>query len=337
MSPLPQLHDVTPATFQEVRAAASPVVLRGLAADWPVVRTSRAGDLAWIDALRPLAVPAPVDVARAVPEVEGRLHYDAEVRGANFARSRAPLAAFFDALVAEAGKDRPDSLAVQGLSAREHLPGFAETHRLAILPPAIAPRVWIGNRAKVAVHHDPSENIAVVAAGRRRFTLFPPEQVGNLYMGPFHNTPAGTPVSMVHLTDPDLDRYPRFAQALEAAWTAELEPSDAIYIPYQWYHHVEALAPANMLVNYWWDPARTDIGSPWDAMLHGMMTLRNLPADQRRAWRAMFDRYVFLEQGDPGEHLPEHARGVLGATAPGDVAQMRRNLVAKLRRDAGER
>lgn len=326
MRPLSEVNHVTPADFMAIRAEACPMVMRGLATDWPIVR---AGDR-WMEALRELASPEPVDHARAAPEVEGRLHYDDALRRPNFAKERAPLAAFLGALEAEATRPAPDSLAVQGLSAAKHLPGFHEANRLGILPPTVPSRVWIGNRAKVAIHHDPSENVAVVAAGRRRFTLFAPDQVGNLYMGPFHVTPAGTPVSMVHLTAPDLDRFPRFADALAAAETAELGPGDAIYIPYQWYHHVEALAPANMLVNYWWDPARTDIGSPYDAMLHGMMTLRNLPPDQRRAWRAMFDRYVFLEQGDPGEHLPEHARGILGATTPADVAAMRRGLIAKL-------
>jgi hypothetical protein len=134
----------------------------------------------------------------------------------------------------------------------------------------------------------------------------------------------------VHVTAPDLELYPRFAEALDAALVAELEPGDALYIPYHWYHHVEALDAFNVLVNYWWDPARDDIGSPWDAMMAGMMSLRTLPPDQRRAWRAMFDHYVFLADGDPGAHLPAEARGILAATSPQNVAQMRRALLAKL-------
>jgi hypothetical protein len=233
-------------------------------------------------------------------------------------------------MLAQATVDRPEALALQGLPAADYLPGFATANPMPLLQAAIFPRLWIGNAAKVATHHDPSENIACVAAGRRRFTLFPPEQVGNLYMGPFNPTPAGVQVSMVHVTAPDLDRFPRFAGAMEAAVMAELEPGDALYIPYQWYHHVEALDAFNVLVNYWWDPARADIGSPWDAMMLGLMGLRTLPADQRRAWRAMFDHYVFLANGDPGAHLPADARGILAATSTQDVALMRRALLAKL-------
>lgn len=257
------------------------------------------------------------------------MHYGETIGTLNFVRREAGFVDFLDALDAEAAKPRPDALALQGMPAPARLPGFAETHALDMVP-GVVPRLWIGNAAKVATHHDPTENIAVVAAGRRSFTLFAPEQVANLYMGPFDPTPAGVQVSMAHVTAPDLERYPRFSAALEAAQTAELAPGDALYIPYQWYHHVEALDAFNVLVNFWWDPAGA--GSPWEAMMHGLVGVRALPADQRRAWRAMFDRYVFMSEGDPGEHLPAEARGIMGATSPQDLAAMRRALIAALQR-----
>jgi hypothetical protein len=318
-------HGVTPALFAEIRAAGEPAVLKGAARDWPVVRASDPAAY-----LRGMAVARPAPFARAAGHIEGRFHYGATLASRNFAKGETSLPAFLDALAAEAARPHPDALAIQGLSADEHVPGFAEAHRLDLLPPAIPARLWIGNAAKVATHHDPAENIAVVAAGHRRFTLFAPEQVGNLYMGPFQPTPAGTQVSMVHVTAPDLTRYPRFAEALAAAHTADLEPGDALYIPYQWYHHVEALDAFNVLVNFWWDPAPSGVASPWDAMMAGLMSLRTLPPDQRRAWRAMFDHYVFLANGEPGAHLPPEARGILDATTPGDLARMRKALLAKL-------
>jgi hypothetical protein len=321
MHPIPIRHQVSAAIFHEIRAAGEPVVLKGLVADWPIVRAKDAA--AW---LRGLATAKPVHFMRAAPEIEGRLHYDAGATGRNFERGEATLSEFLDLLAVGTG----EALALQGLPAASHMPDFAAANQMPLLPSGITPRLWIGNAAKVATHHDPSENLACVAAGRRRFTLFPPEQVGNLYMGPFEPTPAGVQVSMVHVTAPDLTLYPRFAEALDAALIAELEPGDALYIPYHWYHHVEALDAFNVLVNYWWDPARDDIGSPWDAMMAGMMSLRTLPPDQRRAWRAMFDHYVFLADGDPGAHLPAEARGILAATSPQSVAQMRRALLAKL-------
>lgn len=329
MQPIREWRDVSPSTFQEIRRLAEPAVLKGVADDWPIVQAARAGRAGQY--LRGLAGAAPVPFMRAPPEVEGRLHYEAAAAGRNFEQEEAPLADFLDRLEAEAGKARPDTLALQGMPAPAHLPGFVEANCLPWLPTAIIPRLWIGNAGKVAIHHDPSENVACVAAGRRRFTLFPPEAVGDLYMGPFHQTPAGVQVSLVHLTAPDLERFPRFSKALELAQTAELEPGDAIYIPYQWYHHVESLEPFNVLVNYWWDAAPGDIGSPWDAMMHGMLSLRLLPPDQRRAWRAMFDHYVFQTDGDPAAHLPEEARGILGAPTARTLVEMRRALLDRLK------
>ncbi|NJR78570.1 cupin-like domain-containing protein [Sphingomonas corticis] len=328
MEALPEHGGTDAAGFARIRAAAEPAVLRGLVADWPVVAAGRGEGVCGY--LATLAGEVPVPVVRAAPGAEGRLHYDPDLRGPNFLRAPATLRAF----LAELERGGADTLAVQGLDMREALPGFAAAHAMPVLPATVAPRAWIGTAAVVATHSDPLENLACVAAGHRRFTLFPPEAVGDLYMGPFHVTPAGTPVSMVHLTAPDLARYPRFSRALERARQAELAPGDAIYIPYGWYHHVEALDRVNMLVNYWWDPARRDLGSPWDALMHGMMTLRHLPADQRRAWRAMFDHYVFLADGDPGEHLPADARGILAAGSPEDIARMRHGLIAALQRGA---
>lgn len=325
--------DVTPDILhREIRPAGLPAVLKGVVADWPVVQVARTdGAAAAIDYLATMATGEPVTVVRAPTQVEGRLHYDEALTGMNFARGGAPLSDFLKALHVEAAKPAPNVLCVQGVVAPRHLPGFDAAHPFALVPAQAAPRLWIGTAAKVATHNDPSENIACVAVGHRRFTLFSPDRIGDLYMGPFHPTPAGTPISMAHVTAPDFERYPRFAAALESALTAEVEPGDAIYIPYQWYHHVEALDGLNVLVNYWWDEARTDLGSPWDALMHGMMTLRTLPPDQRRAWKAMFDQYVFLENGDPAAHLPPHAHGVLSATSPQDIVQMRRALIANLR------
>lgn len=327
MNPIPVRHGVTPAIFQEIRAAGEPVVMKGLAAGWPFVRAADAAGY-----LRAMALPGTVHFMRAPPEIEGRMHYGATIGSRNFTREEASFAGFLDLLAEQAGVERPEALALQGLPASQLMPGFAEANPMPLVP-GIAPRLWIGNAAKVAIHHDPTENIAVVGAGRRRFTLFAPEQVGNLYMGPFDPTPAGVQVSMVHLTAPDHARYPRFAAAMAAALVAELDPGDAIYIPYQWYHHVEALDRFNVLVNYWWDPVPD--ASPWEAMMHGFVSLRSLPPDQRRAWRAMFDRYVFLVDGDPGAHLPAEARGVFGATSPQAIAQMRAMLLDGLRKRLG--
>jgi hypothetical protein len=199
------------------------------------------------------ASDALVDILRAGPAEEGRFHYSPDGRSLNFIKERANLPAFFAALREQSRDPQPSAIVVQGLPADRHVPGFSKYHPMPLVPKGTEPRLWIGNASKVATHNDPVDNIAVVVAGRRRFTLFPPDAEPDLYMGPDNPTPAGTPVSMVHVTAPDLNRFPGFASALEVGEEAELNPGDAIFIPKDWFHHVEALAPFNMLVNYWWD------------------------------------------------------------------------------------
>jgi hypothetical protein len=331
MKPAMVWESVTPQAFaQDIRPLGEPAILKGLVGDWPVVAKSRAGNGPLVDYLVSMAAPGLIASIYADPAANGRFHYDEQLRRLNFERVNIPLENFLRQLLAEAGVERPTALAAQGLVVPNVLPAFAQDHPLPILPPTIPPRMWIGNAVKVATHSDELENIACVVAGRRRFTIFPPEQVGNLYMGPFELTPAGPAISMVHVTEPDFDRYPRFVDALAAAQVAELEPGDAVYIPYQWYHHVESLDHVSILVNYWWDAGRQDLGSAWDALLHGIVALRGLPPDQRRSWKAMFEHYVFLANGDPGEHLPRHARGILAADRPEQIAKLKADLIANL-------
>ena len=49
----------------------------------------------------------------------------------------------------------------------------------------------------------------------------------------------------------------------------------------------------------------------------------SLPPEQREVWRTIFDHYVFCAHRDPGEHLPQHARGILGPATPALLSRMR--------------
>lgn len=335
MKNVPIISNIDPMTFEnEIRAACQPAIMKGYLANWPIVRAALQGDEVLIDSMSMNAADVPINYAIGDPEIEGRFHYTDDVLSLNFLRDQTNLRSFLNFLLDEKQKPTGRALAAQGIAVHNCLPGFAHVHPMPLLPSAVLPRMWICNAAKVATHNDELENIACVVAGRRTFTLFPPEAVADLYMGPFELTPGGTPISMVHVTAPDLERYPRFVQALEVAQVAELDPGDALYIPYQWYHHVEAFDAVNILVNYWWDPARQDLGSPWDALLHGIIAYRGLPPDQRKAWKAAFDHYVFLQNGDPGAHLPEAARGVLGQDSAKDISEFKLDLFANLNPDA---
>ena len=234
------------------------MVLRGMAGDWPLVIAAREDAHKAMSLIEAAANGQLTNVLRADSAEEGRFHYGKDVQSFNFIRGQGNVAGILVALREQESSYRPSSIAAQGLIADRYFPGFAEAHPMPLVPLSAGPRLWIGNAAKVATHNDPIENVAVVAAGRRRFTLFPPSAEPDLYLGPHHPTPAGARISMVHVTAPDFDRFPRYASALEVAQVAELSPGDAVFIPRDWFHHVEALERFNVLVNYWWDAASSE-------------------------------------------------------------------------------
>ena len=255
LAPIAEWAAPTPEQFRaQILSSEQPAVLRDIARDWPLVKAA-GRDVREAMALLEAAANAHLTgVLRTDPEEEGRFHYSKDGQSSfNFIRGEGNVAGILAGLREQENSYRPSAMAAQAMLAERYFPGFAETHSMPWVPPAAEPRIWIGNAAKVATHNDPVENVAVVAAGRRRFTLFPPSAEADLYLGPRHPTPAGARISMVHVTAPDLDRFPRFAAALEAAQEAELGPGDAIFIPRDWFHHVEALERFNVLVNYWWD------------------------------------------------------------------------------------
>lgn len=286
----------------------------------------RAGDRAAY--LKRFDSGARTEMSVAAPEHKGRLFYTEGMAGLNFTKQPATVSAVLDRIQAAAAAPEPEAIAAQAVSVADALPGFVQENRLALLDSEIQPRIWIGNRVAVATHHDMFSNLAVVVAGGRRFTLFPPDQVANLYIGPFEFTPAGTPASLVDPEAPDFERFPRAAEAMENALTAELEPGDAIYIPHMWWHHVRSLDALSILVNYWWDeaPAAQPGLAPINALLHALLSFEGLPDEQRAAWKAIFDHFVFHASGDPNAHIPEERRGIRGKLSRESKERLRKTL-----------
>jgi hypothetical protein len=293
-----------------------PAVLKGLVADWPAVRAGLASPADLARYLGAFADDKPIPTISVGPEAGGRFFYAPDLRAFNFERRPQSLLALLDDLIAGLGRNDGSARAAQSAPIATCLPGFERHNRTALVDPTVAPRIWIGDRAVVAAHFDLFENIACVVGGRRRFTLFAPDQVRNLYVGPIELTPAGVPISMVDFEHPDLERYPRFAEAMDAAEVADLGPGDAIYIPYLWWHHVRALEGFNVLVNYWWNRTEAGVAPPMSALMLALISLRDLPPAYRDAWHGLFDHWVFQTSGEPMTHLPAEVRGGLGATSP---------------------
>lgn len=331
--PLPEVDSVDAAGFRDdVLPGGRPVVMRGLAKRWPAIRAVDAPGGA-ADYLLRLDSGAPCLLLEGPPEIGGRFSYNGDLTGLNFTRAQSTLRAAFARLEAASREAKPCALAVQAAQARDITPGFAADNPAPLLTGAPDPRLWIGNRVVVATHHDLSRNLAVCVAGRRRFTLFPPDCIGDLYIGPLEFSPAGAPVSLVDATAPDLTRFPRFASAMAKAQTAELAPGDAIYIPYMWWHQVESLDSFSVLANYWWSetpPPQPGL-APIDVVMHARLAFSALSPEQRGAVRSLFDHVVFEEAGE-AVHLPQDRRGIRGPIGDHARARLRRQLGALLSR-----
>ena len=313
-------------------AATEPVVFRGLVAHWPMVRAALESEQAAIRYMQGFCRDAAVVALVGSPQIQGRFFYNEDLSGFNFNTERLRLDAVLNELGRTAGATPKGSLYVGSTTLTAALPGFHEQNNvdLGSRKPLIS--IWLGNRSRIAAHNDLPDNLACVAAGHRRFTLFPPEQLANLYIGPLDFNPAGQPVSMVDFANPDYSRYPRFAEAEKAARVAELGPGDAIFIPSMWWHHIESLDPLNVLINYWWRQSPAYMDSPISALMLAIMSVRELPAEQRAAWKNLFNHYVFDADANTSAHIPEEARRLLGNLSDEMVRDVRARLLSRLNR-----
>jgi hypothetical protein len=323
-------HDVTVERFkEEILPAGKPALLRGLVQEWPSVQAGRESPAAMVNYLRGLSTGASVKLMTGDPSIEGRFFYNADLTGLNFATTATPFGEVLTRLLDCLETPAPPALYGGAIPIPEQLPGFGRDNSLALVDPTVEAKIWLSNRVTVQTHFDLSHNIACVVAGHRRFTLFPPEQLENMYIGPLEFTLAGPPISMVRLEAPDLAKYPRFPEALAAAQYAELEAGDALFIPYMWWHHVESRDPFNVLVNYWWDDVPAWQGSPFWVLMHAILTVRNLSPERRDIWRRAFEHLVFSGGGEALAHLTERQRGLQGKP-DSQKAQVIRNFVAEM-------
>lgn len=304
----------------------SPVVFRGLISEWPAVIAATASAEAFSTYLETFDTGNPVTAMLGDAKYQGRLFYNKTMDGFNFERIRLSLKeAILKILTAQNVRDAP-SLYVGSTNIDHWLPGFRANNDLPVAELEPLASIWIGNRSTVAAHYDFPSNIACVVAGQRRVTLFPPDQLENLYVGPIDLTPAGQPISLVDLKEPDYNRFPRFRDAEKVSQMVELFPGDAILIPSMWWHHMEATSPFNVLVNYWWRDTPAYMGPPLSVLQHAVLGLRDLPPKQRAHWKRIFDYYIFNATPESFEHIPEESRGVLNRLDENIAKELRANL-----------
>ena len=333
MRPIAEYAPMDRATFErEIVAKGEPAVFRGLVADWPAVEAGADGPEVLARMLQEAATDEPIQAWFAPPEVGGRFDYNADFSGFNFERRLATLEQLLDLLLRQRGAEQPYSMYAGGIPIRKHLPQLIPTIPVPMLDMQRDTLIslWLGNRTHTATHWDQSQNLACVVAGRRRWTLFPPDQLKNLYVGPLDFTLAGQPISIVDVDEPDLKTFPRFTEALKEARQVELTPGDALYLPAMWWHDVRSLEDFGALINFWWRDGEPPLLTPLNALYHAVITVKDLPPNEKKAWRNMFDHYIFGDDGDPVEHLPESGRGLLGKRTPELVERVKKLLIKAL-------
>lgn len=327
VSPLPD----NDALLSSLRQWQTPHVMRGLVADWPVVQAAKTSNEALVSYLEQFDQGKTVDCLALPNACDGRMFYNDDMSGFNFTRLRQPFMQALTTLLERQSEPQADSLYVGSTSVDACLPGFSEANPIALDAASPLATLWVGNKSRIAAHYDVPDNLICVAAGKRRVTLFPPEQVDNLYIGPLHITPAGQAVSMVDFAAPDFDKFPKFRQALDTAMTVELLPGDALYIPSMWWHHIEGQQSINLLINFWWRDTPAYLGRSENALYHALVTINQLPQDQRMAWKAMFNHFVFGEAEDRHDHIPGNRQGPLGELSEDAVRQFKAWLVNHLK------
>jgi len=314
----------------EVLGSDEPLLLRGFVSEWPAVQACSKSLPEAAQYLSQFWTNELVTVYVS-DENDGRFFYNDDFTGFNFRAGTAHFGQVMQKLSENPGSEG-QAIYLGSTNVDRWLPGFRKENDVAMPSEDGLVSIWIGNKTQISAHYDFPDNIACVVAGERRFTLFPPEQIENLYVGPIDRTPSGQSISLVDFKNPDFDRFPRFAEALKHARVCDMQPGDAIFLPSMWWHHVESFSPYNILVNYWWTGEGTSVtlSSPSAALMHGILALRDLPERQRAAWKKLFDYYVFSADSSVYEHIPEAGRGCLAPLDESSAKTLRDEMMKRL-------
>lgn len=305
-----------------------PFVITGLCQQWPLTQLNTPTEIEKY--LLSFDQGHPIGAFIADKNSQGRYFYNDDLTGFNFERKRTTLAKALQQL-----KQHNDdqSVYVGSANLQQLLPGFLQYHQLEILNDRSAVgSIWISNQSRIGAHHDEPHNIVCNAIGSRTITLFPPEQIDNLYIGPLDMTPAGQAVSLVDFHAPDYYKFPRFKRALDAAYKVQLSPGDCLFIPSLWWHHVEATESFNVMVNFWWREKNTNAGSPMDALSLALMNINQLSDTEKKNWKMLFDYYVFDSNDETFAHIPRKQQGILDKHNKSAHRQLRAKLQNTLNR-----
>ncbi len=266
---------VDPERFAAIVDAGRPVLIEGLARDWPATQTWTPARLLELS-LRSTRVEVPV---RATPRDRLELDIQAVHRG------RWPLAEFFGrALLA----NELDELYMAGTTIAG-LSGFADQYqRPALLdrlaPELSGPSLFAGRNTRCLGHfHARTQALLVQVQGRKQVLCFAPRELASLGLEPAH-------AEGFHRSRINFHALPELHEQLRArfaaagslrAWSCWLEPGDALFIPLHWLH-VPWGPGWSVSLTWWWQAALRHWTCP-SASLRALVGMASHVVRRRRA------------------------------------------------------
>ncbi|QOL24562.1 cupin-like domain-containing protein [Thalassotalea sp. LPB0316] len=328
------INGVSPDNVLEyISDASEPIIFKDFAQHWPIVKAGKASIDQGANYIREIYSNEPVSACLGDPKTKGRVFYNDDMTGFNYGGGQVDLNIVLDKLLAHSDDPEPPTMYMGSTEVSRWFPRFTNENPSGLAQFNPLTSIWIGNQSKIAAHYDFPHNLACSVIGERRFTLFPPEQIDNLYVGPMEFAPGGQDISLVDFAAPDFDKFPKFKDAVKHAQVAELGAGDALFLPSMWWHHVEGKNALNVLVTHWWRDTPGYMGRPNNALMAAILSIRSLPKAQRQAWQAIFNHYIFEHDNTDLNHIPRHALDVL--QLPLDEASARKiraDLLNKLKR-----
>ena len=113
----------------DILQSAEPLLLKGLVADWPVVKAARESDQAAVDYLKSFYENATVGSFIGPPGGDGRVFYNAEMTDFNYRRVMLKLDQVLDELLAHEGNKDAPMFYVGSTTVDTCLPGFPGAQR----------------------------------------------------------------------------------------------------------------------------------------------------------------------------------------------------------------
>ncbi len=316
-----------------IEDGSSPVVCRGYVKDWPLVNLGKESFAALSRyLLNCCSLNKKTGLYKAQKCSNGRFGYGDTVKNFNFTIQAATVEDIIKKLKGVIKAPGEHFLYAGSIPVDQFFPTLLRENMLRVDFMTPQTNLWMGSKTNVAAHFDSSDNIACVIHGKRRFTLFPPDQIKNLYIGPLDRTPAGQSISLVDFENPDFVQFPNFKIALGKAQTVELDPGDAIFIPTMWWHQVICPGPVGVMLNFWWRNMKFGALKPSDALIAGFLAFRGLPVRERLAWRSIFEHYLFSEALEDLEYLSTEDIGVFDVSCAQNVEKLSSYLINVLKR-----